>query len=179
MLAGLGPVGTTERRYTMNHNTNLKRDQEDGARARQALSVRSGRPDLMNDMGTRVSTLWMVVMFSMIFADILSFMMPGTLQAASAGQVGVPVTQGLLLVFAILLEIPIAMIFVSRVLKPAANRWVNTAAALVTTAFVIGGGSPYLHYWFFEIVQIVCMALIVWSVWSPRGSENTSLPSAG
>jgi hypothetical protein len=73
-----------------------------------------------------------------------------------------------------LLEIPIAMIFLSRILKPAANRWANTVAAVTTTAFVVGGGSPYLHYYFFAAVQVACMALIVWSVWSRRSSEGAA-----
>jgi hypothetical protein len=125
----------------------------------------------MSTMGTRISTLWVVVMFSMVFADIVGMMMPGVLTAMSAGQVGVPVTQGLLLVFAILLEIPIAMIFVSRILKPVANRWANTVAAVITTLFVVGGGSLYLHYYFFAAVEIACMALIVWSVWARPSTE--------
>jgi len=125
----------------------------------------------MSSMGTRISTLWVVVMFSMVFADIVGMMMPGVLTSMSAGQVGVPVTQGLLLVFAILLEIPIAMIFVSRILKPVANRWANTVAAVITTLFVVGGGSPYLHYYFFAAVEIACMALIVWTVWARPSSE--------
>ena len=133
----------------------------------------------MSNVGTRISTLWIVVMFSMVFADIVGMMMPGVLTAMSAGQVGVPVTQGLLLVFAILLEIPIAMIFVSRILKPVANRWANTVAAVITTLYVIGGGSPYLHYYFFAAVEIACMALIVWSVWARRGSEAAAERPSG
>ena len=124
------------------------------------------------DMGTRLSTLWVVVMFNMVFADILTFIKPGALQELWAGQAGVHVTPGLLLVFAILLEIPIAMIFVSRILKPGPNRWANTAAAVITTAFVVGGGSLNLHYVFFAAVEIACMALIVWSVWTRRNSES-------
>ncbi len=95
----------------------------------------------MNDIGTRLSTLWVVVMFNMVFADILTFIKPGALQELWAGQAGVHITPGLLLVFAILIEIPIAMIFASRILKPGANRWANTVAAVITTAFVVGGGS--------------------------------------
>ena len=132
----------------------------------------------MSNIGTRISTLWIVVMFTMVFADILGMMMPGVLQKMSAGDVGVPVTQELLLVFAILLQIPIAMIYLSRVLKPTANRWANTVAAILTTVFVVGGGSPYLHYYFFATVEIACMALIVWSVWSRRGPE-TATPRGG
>ena len=129
-------------------------------------SVSSERSGLMSDMGTRLSTLWVVVMFNMVFADILTFIKPGALQELWAGQTGVHVTPGLLLVFAMLLEIPIAMIFVSRILKPGANRWANTVAAVVTAAFVVGGGSLAPHYVFFAAVEVACMALIVWSVWT-------------
>jgi len=122
----------------------------------------------MKDMGTKLSTLWVVVMFNMVFADILTFITPGALQELWAGQAGVTITPGLLLVFAILIEIPIAMIFASRLLRPRANRWANTGAAVVTTAFILGGGSLTLHYVFFAAVQIACMALIVWSVWTQR-----------
>ena len=124
------------------------------------------------NLGTRLSTLWVVVMFNMVFADILTFIKPGALQELWAGQAGVHVTPGLLLVFALLLEIPIAMIFVSHILKRGPNRWANTVAAVITTAFVVGGGSLDLHYVFFATVEIACMALIVWSVWTRRNSES-------
>ncbi len=132
----------------------------------------------MSTMGTRISTLWIVVMCNMIFADILGMMIPGVLTAMSAGQVGVPVTQGLVLVFAMLLEIPIAMIFLSRILEPGPNRWANTLAAAITTVFVIGGGSPYLHYYFFAAVEVACMALVVWTVWNPRPAPASGAPTA-
>ena len=122
----------------------------------------------MSDSGTRLSTLWVVVMFNMVFADILTFIDPGALQDLWAGQAGVQITRGLLLGFAILLEIPIAMIFASRVLNRGASRWANTIAAAITTAFVVGGGSLDPHYVFFAAVELACMALIVWSVWSRR-----------
>jgi len=132
----------------------------------------SERKVAIADMGTRLSTLWVVVMFNMVFADILTFITPGKLQELWAGQAGVHITPGLLLVFAILIEIPIAMIFASRVLKPGPNRWANTVAAVITTAFVVGGGSLDLHYVFFASVELACMALIVWSVWTRRDSES-------
>ena len=126
----------------------------------------------MKDMGTRISTLWVVVMFNMVFADILTFIKPGALQELWAGQAGVHITPGLLLGFAILTEIPIAMIFASRILKRGANRWANTVAAVITAAYVVGGGSLTPHYVFFAAVEIACMALIVWSVWTRRDSES-------
>ena len=119
----------------------------------------------MEDMKVRLSTLWVVVMINMIFADILSFMMPGFLKELVDGSFEIQITQGLLLVFAILIEIPIVMIFLSRVLKYRANRWANIIACAITIPFVIGMGSTDLHYIFFATIEVVCMSLIVWYAW--------------
>ncbi len=123
--------------------------------------------------------LWIVVMLNMAFADIVGFIQPGSTDGV-VGPGGAPITQGLLLVVALLIEIPVAMIFLSRVLKPGANRWANTVAALITAVFVVGGGSMELPFYaFFAIAEVACMAWIVWSVWSRRGSEAVAPRLAG
>lgn len=115
------------------------------------------------EVKVRLSTLWVVVMFNVAFADILSFLVPGSLEELMTGYAGeIQITQGFLLVAAILLEIPIAMIFLSRVLKYGANRWANIVASVITIAYVIGGGSTTLHYLFFAAIEVVCMLLIIW-----------------
>ncbi|MBO3749559.1 hypothetical protein J5X84_26065 [Streptosporangiaceae bacterium NEAU-GS5] len=114
----------------------------------------------------RMSALWIVVLFNMVFADILSFITPGTLQEFMTGRAGsVQITEGLLLVFAVLLEIPIAMVFLSGVLEHRANRIANIAACAVTTVFTIGGGTANLHYVFFATAEVAAMALIVRLAW--------------
>jgi Sec-independent protein secretion pathway component TatC len=134
----------------------------------------------MSNIGTRISTLWIVVMFTMVYADILSFLTPGELQKLWDGSAGVTLTPGLLLVFAILLEIPVVMIYLSRVLKPTANRWANTVAVAVTIVYVIGGGSFNLpHYIFFAAVEIGCMVFIVWSLWARRSAEAVAAQPVG
>ena len=115
----------------------------------------------MEDMKVKFSTLWIFVMFNMLSADILSFMLPGF--PGEAGEM--QVTQGFMLVAAILMEIPMAMIFLSRVLKYRANRWANIIAGAITIAFVIGGGSTTLHYLFIGTLEVVCMLLIIWLSW--------------
>lgn len=117
------------------------------------------------DLRVRISTLWILVMFNMAFADILGFMNPGSLEKAMTGNVGFVITQPLLLGFAVLLEIPILMIYLSRVLRPGVNRWANIAACVLTALFVIGGGSEYLSYAFFATVEVICMLFIVWFAW--------------
>ena len=119
----------------------------------------------MEAMKVRLSTLWIVVMFNMAFADIVGFMNPGALEEIMAGAVGFEITQGLLLVFAILLEIPIAMIILSRILKYSLNRWANIIAVVITILFVVGGGNTSLSYIFFATIEVVCMLLIIWYAW--------------
>jgi len=132
----------------------------------------------MNDIGERISTLWIVVMLNMAFADIIGFIQPESLEGLT-GPGGAQITQGLLLVFALLIEIPIAMIFLSRILKPGANRWANTVAAVIASVFVVGGGSMELPFYaFFAIVEVACMGAIVWSVWSRRGFAAAAQPVA-
>lgn len=113
----------------------------------------------------KLSALWCVVMFNIAFADIVGFLHPGTLAQIMAGEVGFELTPGLLLVFSIFLEIPIAMIFLSQVLKDNANRWANIIAGVITILFVIGGGSATLSYIFFATIEVICISLISWYAW--------------
>ena len=102
---------------------------------------------------------------NIIFADILSFMLPGFLRDILTANMPFEVTQATLLLFALLLEIPIAMIFLSRILQHRANRWANTVASVITGIFVLGGGSLTLHYGFFATVEVVMLVLIVRYAW--------------
>lgn len=119
-----------------------------------------------------LSTLWIVVMFTMVFADIFSFMLPEFLKDLVAGNTPLKITQELMLAMAVLVQIPILMIYLSRVLSRKINRWVNMLAAGITILFVIGGGSPYLHYYFFATIETGCMLFIIWTAWKWAEPEN-------
>ena len=118
-----------------------------------------------NDMKAKISTLWIVVMLNMLSADIIGFMNPGDLQNILTGNVGINITQELLLIFSIMMEIPIAMVFLSRILESRLNRWANIIASVITIVFVIGGGDTYLSYIFFASVEVMCILLIIWYAW--------------
>lgn len=117
------------------------------------------------DLREKISILWIVVMINMIFADILSFMLPGFLNDIITGNTPLGITQEILLVFAVILEIPIVMIFLSRVLKNKTNRWANIIASVITIIFVIGGGSLALHYIFFATIEVIILLLIITYAW--------------
>lgn len=117
----------------------------------------------------KLAALWTVVLFNITSADIIGFIHPGTLQKIIDGSFGFPVTPGLLLLFSVLTEVPIAMIFLCLVLPVRANRWANSLAAVVTTLYVVGGGSATLSYFFFAAVEIVSMSAILWYAWKQLG----------
>lgn len=116
------------------------------------------------DTKVLLSTLWIVVMINMLKADILSLYIPGAAEgvARTAGETPIAL---LMLGGAIMMEISIVMIILSRVLKYRINRWGNIIASLVTIAFVVGGGAPYRHYIFIATVEVICLLLIIWFVW--------------
>ncbi len=127
----------------------------------------------------QITALWTVVMFNIAFADIIGFIHPGTLQRILEGSLGFPVTLELLLVFSIITQVPIAMIFLSLVLPLRINRWANTFAALLTALYVVGGGSATPSYFFFASVEIASMAAIVWYAWRELGvRQSEGNPSA-
>ena len=117
----------------------------------------------MEGMKVKLSTLWIFVMFNMAFAGIVGLLNPGVLEEIIAG--ADVLTQGLLLAFSILLEIPIAMIVLSRILKYRANRWANIIAAVITILFVVSNGDTNLFAIFFSTIEVLCMLLIIWHAW--------------
>ena len=99
-----------------------------------------------------VSALWIVVLINILSADIFSFML---------GEKGVAVTPWIMLAFAVVHEIPIAMIALSRVLKRSLNKTINCIAAGITAFYVIAGGSLTPHYIFFALMELICLFFIV------------------
>ena len=127
------------------------------------------------DTKVLLSTLWIVVMINMAYADILGLFIPGSLEevAKTSVSTGTPIPQ-LMLGGAIMLEIPIAMILLSRVLKYKVNRWANIIAGVYSIVFVVGGGSLSPHYIFIATIEVVCMLLIVWVAWKWRNPEGAA-----
>ncbi len=119
-----------------------------------------------------LSTLWIVVMINMLKADILSLFIPGAAEEVgkTAAGAGASIPQ-LMLVGAVMGQIGIAMIVLSRVLKHGINRWVNIVAGIVTIAYIWGGMASYPHYIFIAAVETLCLLLIVGFAWTWRTDE--------
>ena len=124
------------------------------------------------DTKVLLSTLWIVVMINMAYADILSLHIPGAFDevAKTSVSTGAPILQ-LMLGGAIMMEIPVAMIILSRVLKYGVNRWVNIIVGIFTIAYIWGGAASYPHYIFIAMVETLCLLLIIWNALKWRNVE--------
>lgn len=124
----------------------------------------------MTDRRTLLSTLWICAMLNYLYCDVVGLMDSGLLSQYVTGHVnGMAITPTFLLAGSILMEIPIAMVLLSRVLGPRANRWANLIAGTLMTVVQAGTlwmGSSTTYYLFFSVLEIACTAAIVWLAWS-------------
>ena len=124
----------------------------------------SGKVTKKIDTKVLLSTLWIVVMINMLKADILSLYIPGAADevAKTAGETPIAI---LMLGGAIMMEISIVMIILSRVLKFRVNRWANIITSIITIGFIWGGASSEPHYLFIGTVETICLLLVLWNAW--------------
>jgi hypothetical protein len=124
---------------------------------------------LATDTRARLALLWVFVMLNMIYADILSFMVPGTLTDILAGRAGqIAITPNFLLLAAVMTEIPIAMVVLSLVLPHRAARWTSMGAAVFTIAYIWGLGAASPHYVFIAGIETLACIAIAWQAWTWR-----------
>ncbi len=82
------------------------------------------------------------------------------------------------------MEIPIAMVLLSRVLKYKENRWANIIAGLIMSVVQVSSlfvGTPTIYYAFFSIIEIACTLFIVFYSWRWRNPEASlaAAPAVG
>lgn len=115
------------------------------------------------DIKIKLSTLWIVIMLNLIFADILSIMIE-LVNKNTLDIVGGEVTTAMAIA-AIVTNIPILMVYLSRALPFKINRISNILAAFITIFYVIGGGSLTPHYVIIASIEVSLLLIIVWNAW--------------
>lgn len=132
----------------------------------------SGNVTKKTDIKVLLSILWIIVMINILTADILSLNIPGSAEelVKSSISTGAPIPI-LMLSGAVMNELSIVMILLSRVLKSGVNRWVNIIVGIVTITYIWAGAAPYPHYAFIATVETLCLLLIVWTAWKWTAQE--------
>lgn len=115
-----------------------------------------------------LSTLWIFVLLNMIFRDIHELVRPGFLEEMMTGIVnGNQVTDELLLLGGIMIEVVIVMVILARVLQVRVNRWANIIVGAITILLVVSNNTaPDLDDMFFAVIQVAALVVIVWYAWT-------------
>jgi hypothetical protein len=112
----------------------------------------------------KLSALWVVLMLTYLLGDVLRIF-SGDFMAGEIG--GMQITQVMYLGMAILMVIPIVMVFLSLTLPKKANRWVNIIVAIFFFVFNLIGLPTYPSAYdkFLIIVGLMFNVLTVWYAW--------------
>ena len=118
----------------------------------------------MVDVKIILSALWVALMLTYLLGDVLRIF-SGDFKAGEIG--GMQITQELWLGIAILMVIPIVMVFLSLTLKYPVNRWANIIVAIVFFGFNLIGLPTYPSAYdkFLIVVGLLFNVLTVWYSW--------------
>jgi len=118
----------------------------------------------MEDVKIIVSALWVATMFTYLLGDVLRIY-AGDFITGEIG--GMQATREMWLVAAILMLIPIIMVFLSLTLPYSVNRWANIIAAILLFGVNLIGapGYPGAYDKFLIIVSLGFNVLTVWYAW--------------
>ena len=112
-----------------------------------------------------LSVLWVFVTLNYLYCDLIGLMDSNLLKQYLTGTVeGMTIDKNFLLYAGILMEIPIAMVLLSKILPQKANCWTNIIASsiktvvMITTLFI---GSITKYYLFFAVIEIATTIYIV------------------
>ena len=122
------------------------------------------------------STLWIFVTVNYIFCDVFTLFHSESLKQLMTGEMGgMKINQSFLLSFSILMEMPMVMIVLSRILPYKSNRLANIIVALIMTlvqAATLFTDDNTLHYIFFSIIEVSTTSFILYSAWNWTESSN-------
>ncbi|MDR0368771.1 MAG: DUF6326 family protein [Bacteroidales bacterium] len=120
---------------------------------------------------TKLSTLWVVVMINMIFADIFTIMVKLVNKNTLEGMPGEVKT--VMAIAAIVTNIPVLMIYFAKILPYKSNRILNIIAGIFTIIYVIGGGILMPHYVIIASIEVIITGIIIIKSWKWKSNITT------
>jgi hypothetical protein len=137
---------------------------------------------IIKDKRTVLSTLWIFILFNMVYADILGMIRPGYVEFLS--EMGNKLSASTVLFFAVFMEVVIVMVLLSRILQRKANKWAHYFAVPFSILWIIVpalmpslGHSTPLSYVFFAIVEVATLLWILCIVMRWKDDEESCLVS--
>jgi hypothetical protein len=127
----------------------------------------------------KLSILWIALMFFYLYNDVISFYRKDIVEEVLTGEIaGIQFSQATLFVAAVLMSIPIFMVFLSVALPAKMNRPTNIIVgifhAVVLAATMLVPGETWAYYALYMVFEAMFIALIVWHAW--KWPEQEDLP---
>ncbi|MFW9844450.1 MAG: DUF6326 family protein [Candidatus Thorarchaeota archaeon] len=128
----------------------------------------------MENIRLKLSILWVARMLVGLQGDVLRYMEPGMIQEIIDGNLVIPMTNEMLAVMAVMMMIPIFMVFLSIELPYKMNRWLNIIIAIF---FIVLDGTGFiivrpLYENILGIGYVVFCTLIAWYAWKWINDES-------
>lgn len=137
--------------------------------SRNVRSINVQKQMLTISMKAKLSALWIFFLFNIIFRDIHEFVEPGFIEEIMTGTSnGNPITEQMLLLGGVMIEVPIAMVLLSRLLPYGANRWANIIVAAIYGVLITFFGTTDLDDVFHLVMESAALSFIIWSAWRWR-----------
>jgi hypothetical protein len=133
------------------------------------MTYQNGNPRLL------LSILWVFIILNFFARDIHELGRLGMLEQMMSGTIdGVVVTEMLMLIGGIMIEIPILMTVLALLLPHGMNRWANIGVGLLTMVMIVAMNlKPDLDNVFFMGVQLIALIAIVGIAWRWRDNDPT------
>ena len=118
----------------------------------------------MAEIQIKLSAIWIALMLTYLLGDVLRIF-SGDFKGGEIG--GMQVSQNMYLGMAMLMVIPILMVFLSLTLPDGVNRWANIIIAIIFFVFNLVGLPTYPSAYdkFLIIVGLGFNVLTVWYAW--------------
>ena len=129
----------------------------------------------------KISALWIAMLLLFAYGDIFGLLRRGGIEEVIAGKIsGMKITQTFLFAVSVYVAIASAMVFLTLVLRPRLNRWVNIVLPILYIASIAASaiGEDWAYYYFLSIAESSLLLLIIWYAWTwPKQVTNQALTS--
>jgi hypothetical protein len=127
------------------------------------------------DPHTLLSALWLFILLNIIFRDIHQFVLASHLEMLLAGHYnGMEITEELMLLGGVVVQVPIAMVLFSLLLTRRIGRPVTILAAIITTATLLSSAPTDLDDTFHLVIELAALAAILWTAWMWTDQERAA-----
>ena len=133
--------------------------------------------DMRIGVRLKISALWIAMLFLFAYGDIFGFFRSELIEEVIAGEVsGIKITQVFLFGVSVYIAIASVMVFLSLVLEPSTNRWINIVLPIlyIVSIAVSAIGETWVYYFFLSGAESALLLLIIWYAWTwPKQEKET------